>query len=300
MTALPARTPLEERRVRGNGVDLHVVTAGPASGHPVVLLHGFPDFWYGWRHQIDALAARGFRLIMPDQRGYGDSDKPAKVAAYDITELSGDVLALMDALDVPRASLVGHDFGGGVAWWIAANHPERVARLVVLNCPHFAVYRRAHLGLEQLLRSWYVYGLVVPRLAERACKARGFRALIRLGPGTRAGGMRAEDVPPYRHAWSRPGAVHGMVAWYRALIPARLRRVPHTRIAAPTLLLWGKRDPFLASAMARPSLALCDRGRLIVLEDQTHWLHWDAPDHVNALIADWLADAGPEERPRGG
>jgi len=282
----------EEHRIRGHGIDLHVVTAGPKDGHPVILLHGFPDFWYGWRHQVDALAAAGLRLIMPDQRGYGGSDKPDRVRAYDISELSGDVLGLMDELQLPRASLVGHDFGGGVAWWIAANHPERVERLVVLNCPHFAVYRRAHCGLEQLARSWYVYGLLVPRLAEAACAAREFRALVRLGPGTRAGGMREEDMPPYREAWAQPGAVHGMLAWYRAMIPALMRRFPRTRIAAPTLLLWGKRDPFLASAMAQPSIELCDRGELIML-DETHWLHWDAPELVSERIAGWLAPDAP-------
>lgn len=281
---------VEEHRIPGHGIELHVVTAGPASGRPVILLHGFPDFWYGWRHQIDALAARGYRLIMPDQRGYGGSDKPARVAAYDISELSGDVLRLMDALRIARASLVGHDFGGGVAWWLAANHAERVDRLVVLNCPHFAVYRRAHLGLEQLARSWYVYALLVPRLSEAACRAGGYRALARLGPGTRAGGMRADDARVYREAWGRPGALHGMLAWYRAMIPALLRRFPRTRIAAPTLLLWGKRDASLSSAMARPSVALCERGELVMLEHETHWLHWDAPERVNELIAGWLED----------
>lgn len=289
----------EEHRIRGHGIDLHVVTAGPASGRPVILLHGFPDFWYGWRHQVDALAARGFRLIMPDQRGYGLSDKPAEVAAYDIGELSADVLRLMDALELRRASLVGHDFGGGVAWWIAANQPERVDRLVVLNCPHFAVYRRAHLGLEQLARSWYVYAMVTPRLGEAACKACNHEALVRLGPGTRAGGMRVEDGPVYREAWGRPGVVRGMIAWYRAMIPALFRRFPRTRIAAPTLLLWGKRDPFLASSMARSSIELCDRGKLVMFPEATHWVHWDLPDHVNPLIADWLTGAAPEPPARG-
>jgi epoxide hydrolase 4 len=290
---------VEEQRLPGDGIELHVVTAGPASGRPVILLHGFPDFWYGWRHQVDALAARGLRLIMPDQRGYGGSDKPADVAAYDISRLCGDVLALMDALGHRRASLVGHDFGGAVAWWIAAHHPERVERLVVLNCPHYAIYRRAHLGLGQLARSWYVGGLVVPGLAEVACRACHFEALIRLGPGTRDGGMRAEDVPVYRAAWGQPGAVHGMVAWYRAMIPALFRRFRRRRIAAPTLLLWGKRDPFLSSAMARPSIALCARGELVMLDDATHWLHWDAPARVNRLIGDWLADGASPEAPRG-
>ena len=283
----------QSRRIRCNGVDLHVVTAGPPSGPPVILLHGFPDFWYGWRHQIDALAARGFRLIIPDQRGYGRSDKPAAVAAYDITELAGDVLGLMDALGLARASLVAHDFGGGVAWWVAANHPERVERLVVLNCPHFSVYREAHLGLDQLTRSWYVAALIVPWLSEAVCKLGEFRALVRLGPGTRAGGMRTDDVPSYREAWAQPGAVRGMLAWYRAMVPALFRKFPNTRIGAPTRVVWGARDPFLSRTMAEPSLAHCDRGELVMLDDQTHWLHWDAPDRVNPLIAEWLA-AGQE------
>lgn len=282
------------QRIQGNGIGLHVVTAGPEAGRPVILLHGFPDFWYGWRHQLDVLAARGLRLIMPDQRGYNRSDKPEAIAAYDIEQLAGDILQLMDAMGIQRASFVGHDFGGGVAWWIAANHPERVDRLVVLNCPHFAVYRRAHLGLEQLARSWYVYGLVVPRLSEAVCKLGDFHALRTLGPGARIGGMRDEDLPAYREAWSQPGAVRGMLSWYRAMLPAMFRRFPHTQIAAPTLLLWGKRDPFLASAMARPSLEPCDRGELVVFDDLTHWLHWDAPERVNPLIASWLADAEPE------
>jgi pimeloyl-ACP methyl ester carboxylesterase len=288
-------TATRSERIRCNGVELHVVTAGPASGPPVILLHGFPDFWYGWRHQIEALTARGFRLIIPDQRGYGRSDKPAAVAAYDIQQLAGDVVALIDALGLARASLLAHDFGGGVAWWVAANHPERIDRLVVLNCPHFAVYRQAHLGLDQLTRSWYVAALAVPWLSEAACKLAGFRALVGLGPGTRDGGMRAADLSRYHEAWGEPGAVRSMLAWYRAMIPALFRRFPNTRIAAPTLVVWGKRDPFLSSAMARPSVDLCDRGELVML-DETHWLHWDAPDRVNPLIADWLAaDRGTGE-----
>jgi pimeloyl-ACP methyl ester carboxylesterase len=286
------------QRIRTNGIELHVVTAGPESGRPVILLHGFPDFWYGWRHQLDALDARGLRLIMPDQRGYGRSDKPEGVAAYDIHQLSADVVGLMDALDLPRASLVGHDFGGGVAWWVAANHPDRVDRLVALNCPHFEVYRRAHLGLEQFARSWYVYLLNLPKLSEAACKLDDYRALRWLGPGTRIGGMRDEDMPAYREAWGQPGAVRGMLSWYRAMIPALFRPFPHTRIAAPALLLWGKRDPFLASSMARPSMEPCDTGEVIVFDDLTHWLHWDAPDRINPLIASWLADPAPGPKAR--
>jgi len=283
------------QRISANGIELHVVTAGPKDGHPVILLHGFPDFWYGWRHQIEALVARGYRLIMPDQRGYGRSDKPAQIADYDIAHLERDVLALMDALRLPRASLVAHDFGGAVAWWVAANHPERVERLVVLNCPHFSVYRRAHMLGVQLARSWYVGTLVVPWLSEVVCKLRGHAALIWLGPGTRTGGMRDEDLATYREAWGQPGAVRGMLAWYRAMIPALFRPFPSTRVTTPTLLIWGKRDAFLSSTMAQPSVELCDHGKLVMLDDETHWLHWDAPDRVNPLITGWLAGAGSDD-----
>lgn len=279
----------QTQRIRSNGIDLHVVTAGPESGPPVILLHGFPDFWYGWRHQIEALTARGFRLIMPDQRGYGRSDKPAEVAAYDIAQLNNDILQLMDAMKLSRVSLVAHDFGGAVAWWLAANHPERVERLVVLNCPHFLTYRRAHRSLEQLRRSWYVGALVLPWLSEVVCKLRGYHMLIRLGPGTRTGGMRDDELSSYREAWGQPGAVRGMLAWYRAMLPALFRPFPNTRVAAPTLLLWGKRDTFLSSTMAQPSVELCDHGKLVMIDDASHWLHWDAPERVNPLIASWLA-----------
>jgi pimeloyl-ACP methyl ester carboxylesterase len=257
------------------------------------LLHGFPDYWFGWRHQVDALVDAGFRVIMLDQRGYGHSDKPSKVSAYDIHELANDVLGTMDAFGIQRATLIGHDWGGAVAWWVAANHARRVERLVALNCPHFATYRDAHRGLDQLTRSWYVAALVMPWISPLACRARDYDALKRLGPGTRLGGMRDEDVPLYREAWSQPGAVRGMLNWYRAMLPALLRPFPSTRIAPPTLLLWGGRDAFLSSAMAQPSIEYCDQGELVMLDDLTHWLHWDAPDRVNALIAKWLGSAGP-------
>ncbi|MFL4972307.1 MAG: alpha/beta fold hydrolase [Microvirga sp.] len=141
-------------RRRVGALDLHVVEAGPPEGRPAILLHGFPEFWYGWRHQLGALAAAGLRVVAPDQRGYNLSDKPKGLESYTLDCLAGDVVALADALGCDRVSLVGHDWGGLVAWWTAARHGERVERLAILNAPHpqaFGPYLRRH--PTQLLRS---------------------------------------------------------------------------------------------------------------------------------------------------
>lgn len=277
---------LDSQFVEVNGVRLHIKTAGDASGRPLLLLHGFPDFWFGWRYQIDALVEAGYRLIIPDQRGYNLSDKPEGIAAYDLGKLSDDVLGLLDLFAIDRVWLLGHDFGGAVAWWFAANHAERIERMVVINCPHFAAFRRALLS-PQVFRSWYMLTMQFGPLS-RWLWARSEYAMFELtGPGTRVGGMRAEDREPYHAAWSKPGAMRGMFGWYGAIGPRLLGNFPNTRIAPPTLLIWGKRDPALSLALAQPSIDHANHGKLVVL-DETHWVHWDVPDQVNRMILDWL------------
>ena len=128
--------PVEFLPLRTNGITLHAAAAGPAEGKLVILLHGFPEFWYGWRHQIAPLAASGLRILAPDQRGYNLSDKPAGIAAYRLDTLADDVIGLADALGREHFAVVGHDWGGVVAWRLAARNPERVTRAVILNAPH--------------------------------------------------------------------------------------------------------------------------------------------------------------------
>ncbi len=278
-----------EERIRTGDVSLHVQIAGPPDGEPVVLLHGFPDFGYGWRHQVEPLARAGYRVIVPDQRGYGRSDKPAGRGAYAIERLTQDVLDLLDALGIARAHVVGHDWGGAVAWWLAANHAARMGRMVILNCPHFSVFRRAQASFEQLHRSWYIYLFLIPRLSEKLCELDDFRGLVELGLKTKS--VTAAELVRYREAWQRPDAVRGMLSWYRALPRALARRFDRTRIRPPMLLLWGALDPFLSPTMAGPSAGFCDGGKLVTLEQQSHWLHWEDPARVNALICDWIGRA---------
>lgn len=281
---------LRERVHAVNGTELYTVEAGPEDGPLVLLLHGFPDFSYGWRHQIGPLSAAGFRVVAPDGRGYGRSGKPDGIDAYRLRVLGDDVLGLADAYGRERVHLVGHDWGGIVAWWTAASHPDRVSRLAVANAPHPDVvwpFIRRNPG--QLLRSTYVALFQLPRLPERLLAAGGHRALRAIlrrtsWPGT----FSDEDLALYADAWSRPGALSGMLSWYRALVRRPPR--PAGRVAAPTRIFWGRRDPALAAGLAEASLALCDDGRIIWFDDATHWAVQEEHRAVSADLIGFLRD----------
>ncbi len=288
-----AESPITFDTVDLPGCRLHLAEAGPADGPPVILLHGFPEFWFGWRHQIPALAAAGLHLLVPDQRGYNLSGKPAGLAPYHLDRLAADVLALADARGIGRFRLVGHDWGGLVAWWLASHHPERLERLAILDAPHPGIvdaYVRRHPG--QWLRSWYVGFFQLPRLPEAYLLARGGaplrRALVRTSaPGT----FDEAELARYARAWAQPGAMTAMLGWYRALM--RLPRRPAPRVEAPTLVLWGRRDHALQPGLAEASLALCARGRLLALPEAGHWLQHEASARVNAALAEFLTAPAP-------
>ena len=284
-------TPLREQLILTNGMTLHVVQAGPETGPLVILLHGFPEFWYGWRHQIDALAAAGLRVWIPDQRGYNLSEKPQGVAAYQLATLGQDVLGLIDAAGERQAAIVGHDWGAMVAWWLGMTAPERVSRLAILNVPHPIVFERTlRHDFSQLRRSWYVYAFQIPRLPERRIArdnwSLGIRSLKATGLPTT---FTEDDFTHYRAAWAQPGAMTAMINWYRAIARHRPHYPPSTRVTVPTLLIWGTLDIALASTMARPSIEQCDQGRLVLFDDASHWVQHDKAEAVNALLIDHLS-----------
>lgn len=151
-----------------NGVNLHVAQAGPADGPLVILLHGFPEYWASWRQQIPILASAGYRVWVPDQRGYNLSDKPAEITAYNLDQLALDVVGLIDAADAEKAFVVGHDWGAAVAWWLGIKHADRLEKLAILNLPHPAVLRRRfRTHFSQLRKSWYMFFFQLPWLPER-------------------------------------------------------------------------------------------------------------------------------------
>ncbi|NTU75080.1 MAG: alpha/beta hydrolase [Anaerolineaceae bacterium] len=278
-------TELEHRMILTNGIHLHIVLAGPEDGQLLVFLHGFPDGWHTWRRQIDHFTGLGFRVAAPDQRGYNLSDKPARTADYRTELLAEDIAGLITALGRERAVVIGHDWGAGVTWTLALRHPERLDGAVILNVPHLTVMS-AHMrsSLRQLLRSWYMFFFQIPRLPEAIVSAGGFRstanALVR---SSRPGTFSAADLELYRQAWGQPGAMTAMMNWYRAALRWPLA-IPNPRVEPPLLMLWGAQDAFLGRELAQPSIDLCARGRLVMFEQATHWLHLEEPQGVNTAI----------------
>jgi len=270
-------------------VRLHAIAAGPKDGPVVVLLHGFPEFWYGWRRQIEPLADAGFRVIVPDQRGYNLSSKPSGVAAYALTELVSDVIAIADQLGQEKIFLAGHDWGAAVAWSTALLYPQRIAKLVVLNVPHPSVMRRFMMKhMRQMLRSWYIFFFQLPYLPEAFFSAFHFlvgaRSLLR---SSRPGTFSAEDLNQYRTAWSQPGALTAMINWYRALFRTRAK-FPDKTVRIPTRILWGERDAFLLAEMAHESLRYCKDAELFTFANASHWLQHEEPARVSELLIDFF------------
>lgn len=287
-----ARDDLIHGSVVANGVRLHYRAMG--EGPLVLLLHGFPDFSYTWREQMPALAAAGYRVVAPDLRGYARSDKPRGVMSYDLEVLADDVAALVHALGARRAAaVVGHDWGGLIAWRVAERHPAEVERIVVLNAPRPDAMVRALRSPAQLLRSSYAVFFQLPLLPELLLRAGGYALPLRaLRRGVhRPGAMTAEDLERHRRALAQPGALTAALAYYRAAGRRLLRRrLPHAAapVAAPALILWGERDPFLAPWLAEEQLERSSRARLVRHHLAGHWVHRDEPDAVSGAILGWL------------
>ena len=282
---------LEHGFVKTNGIRLHLVQAGPKSGVPALLLHGFPETWRCWIRQLPVLADAGLRVIVPDQRGYNLSDKPKGIKSYKVEELVKDILGLIDALGYEKVNLVGHDWGAIVAWTLAHQHPERLHRLGILNVPHPLVMRRfLKRDFEQMKRSWYALFFQLPWLPETGMRAFDWRGAVNsMCRSGLAHTFTEEDILEYKKAWSQPGAMMSMINWYRALrYPMKLPR--EMRIRVPTLLMWGMKDFALTHRMARPSIDYCDEGRLIFFPDATHWVQRDVAEDVNHSLIDFLLD----------
>lgn len=286
----PATLPYPELTRCLPGLRLQVAAGGEPGQPVIILLHGFPDLWQGWHFQIPALIAAGFRVLVPNQRGYGKSDKPTGVSAYDLEHLASDVIALADSEHVSSFSLVGHDWGGIVAWWVASRFPERVERLVVLNAPHPGIFHSYLLRHPtQLLRSWYVGFFQLPWLPEALLSARQYAMLFRSVQSTSRPGIFDDSDRRYLvGGWSQPGALTAMLNYYRAAA----RRSPGSlklRVSVPTLILFGKHDPAEEPGLAEASLSICDQGRLVWLEEARHWIQREEPTRVTEEVLRFIS-----------
>jgi len=290
---------------RLNGVDLHYVTVPPAPeavDHPtgaaplVVLLHGFPAFWYAWRHQLDPLAAAGYRVVVPDLRGYNRSSAPAGVDSYRPAELAADVRGLIEHRGAPQAAVVGHDWGGLVGWETAIREPDVVSRLAVLNAPHPSVYRRTLArSPTQLLRSWYVFAFQLPWLPERLLSAREYALVEAVIEDTAAPEAFSQaEVERYRAAMERTDSLSGPLNYYRAIaretVSDGLQSLlpgdspPDRTVSVPTLVLWGEQDRMLDTDLLDGLAEWVPEHRVERFPTAGHWLHLEAPERVTAEL----------------
>ncbi len=305
---LPGPPPCEihHRFVRVNGVHLHYVEAYPAtssssqssSSKLLFLLHGFPEFWYSWRRQIPALAASGFRVLAPDMRGYNLSDKPPGIAAYRMQALLGDVIGLIAHAGAQRAAVAGHDWGGVIAWHLAMYYPQVVEKLIILNAPHPAAYRREMRSLRQLLKSWYVFFFQVPALPELLLRIGDFDWLgrmMRYQP-VHPEAFGPDDVRRYKQAMARPGALTAALNYYRAFLRYRkqCKRSKVVPIQVPVLLLWGERDLYLNTHLTEGLTPWVPNLSVVRFPDCSHWVQNDVPDRVNRFMIDFLLESKEE------
>jgi len=276
--------------VTANGVTLHCAEAGPDDGPLVVLLHGFPEFWFAWRDYFRPLAEQGFRVVAPDQRGYNLSSKPESPEAYRLENASADVFALADVLGRERFHVVGHDWGAAVAWMMAGLEPRRLLSAAMLQAPHPALWLNAiRTDKDQRRRSRYVQILRAPWLSEMMLKMGNYAALARaFRTLTRPGAFSPEILERYREAWRQPGALTGMLNWYRALFVAELPTPAPGGLIPPALVLWGDRDDLAIPHLAEDSAALCKNVRVRHLPQAGHWIIHDAPDVVRDALLDHL------------
>lgn len=290
---LPEPKEISHHTATIDGVLFHYAEVG--DGPLVVCLHGFPEFWYSWRHQLASLSTAGYRVVAPDLRGYNDSGKPHGVSAYRIERLIDDVASLIEHLSAGPAVLLGHDWGGMIAWAVAAHRPDLVRALVALNAPHPRAYAASVRKPAQALRSWYMALFQLPYLPERLFRRGDFakiEGMLRSGP-VRPDAFSSEDIARYKEALGKPGALTSAINYYRAM---RYRSSQRTlfdppAVTVPAMLVWGDQDRFLIKQLAEASQSIVPQLRVEHL-NASHWVQNDLPDEVNLLLLDFLALLG--------
>lgn len=279
---------MEHRYAKVNGIQLHYVEEG--SGELVILLHGFPEFWYGWKNQIPVLSKK-YRVVAPDMRGYNLSDKPTKVSDYKIDLLALDIAELIKTLGEEKAIVVGHDWGAAVAWAVACLHPQRVKKLAILNVPHPNEMSRAFKGFNfsQWKKSWYIFFFQLPFLPERVIGTEKFFRATFKNMLMRREVITRDDIKKYVEAYRQPGAVKSAIAYYRAAFRSFLTAVKMPKVKAPVLMLWGEKDTALGKELTYRTKEYCE-STCEILYDSTsgHFVQHDNPDWVNQKLLEFF------------
>jgi len=272
-----------------NGVKLHYITQG--EGKLMLMLHGFPEFWYSWRHQIPEFA-RDYKVVALDLRGYNDSDKPKDVSAYQITELVNDIQGVIQGLGYKSCVLVGHDWGGMIAWYVAYTYPERVDQLIVMNIPHPAKFTEAlRSNPQQLLRSWYIFFFQLPLLPELLFQWDDYRLIassfIDMAIDKRA--FSEADLNAYKDAAAKRGAITAMINYYRNLFPGLWHQRQWDVLPIPTLMIWGENDTALGKELTYNTKDYVPDLQIRYIPNCSHWVQQEQPQLVNQYMREFLA-----------
>ncbi|MEO1069203.1 MAG: alpha/beta fold hydrolase [Cyanobacteria bacterium J06638_6] len=270
-----------------NGLRLHYVTQG--QGPLMLFLHGFPEFWYSWRHQLDHFAAH-YTCVALDLRGYNDSDKPEGVAAYRLEVLVEDIRGAIAALGYDKLVLVGHDWGGAIAWAFAYTYPELLQALIVMNIPHPARFAEELRTPQQMLRSWYIGAFQLPGLPELALQAGNYWAIEQMlrGMAIDKAAFTDADLQAYKVAAAKPGALTAMVNYYRALAQGNLFQKTWGVLDVPTLMIWGEEDAALGKELTFGTDAYVSNLQQHYIPQCSHWVQQEQPQRVNHLMAEFL------------
>lgn len=282
--------PWQHDYIISNGVKLHYVTQG--EGPLMLMLHGFPEFWYSWRHQIPEFA-KDYKVVALDLRGYNESDKPQQQSAYVISEFIKDVEGVIKGLGYERCVLVGHDWGGMIAWYFAYAHPEMLERLIVLNIPHPAKFAEGLRTPQQLLRSSYAFFFQLPVLPELLIQWSDYQALESSfkGMAVNKSAITAADIETYKNAASRRGALTAMLNYYRNAFPSVLKQ-DWSILQVPTLMIWGEEDQALGKELTYGTQEYVQNFQLRYIPNCSHWVQQEQPEVVNRYIREFLATSG--------
>lgn len=279
----------QHKDILTNGIRMHYVTQG--QGPLIVLLHGFPEYWFSWRLQISTLAGQGYTVVAPDLRGYNDTDKPRR--GYDIPTLLRDIQGLISGLGFEKAVVGGHDWGGVLAWSFASTYPQYTERLIVLNAPHPQAMQRELRSFDQLRKSWYVFFFQLPWLPEWALGRRHAELIGEMiyNSAVQKSAFPYEVTNHYRDAMSKPGALTAALNYYRQLgRRSALGRGDNqnSHVSAPTLLIWGEQDIALGLRLTEDLDAWVDTLEVRRIPDSGHWVQQEKPEQVNALMLEFL------------
>ena len=270
-----------------NGINLHYVSQG--NGPLMLMLHGFPEFWYSWRHQIPEFAS-DFKVVAPDLRGYNDSDKPVSQSAYVMNELVQDVEGIIRGLGYKKCVLVAHDWGGGIAWSFAYAYPEMVERLIIMNCPHFAKFSQGLRTPKQLLRSWYMFFFQLPAIPELFLQAKNYKFIENAfkGMAINKNAFSNEDIDIYKNAAAKHGAIKAMINYYRNIFSPKMFNQNWGILEIPTLMIWGEEDTALGKELTYGTEAYVKDLQIKYIPKCSHWVQQEQPQLVNHYIREFL------------